>query len=105
MVAQFTGVIGVVRLRVYGVTGVVGEPLEVLACFRVVGWSMLIWLTPKIGSQVGVSSWGCASLSAAHGGHGTVRTMTVTCSMLSHLCMELLPKLVSQARCETSDIF
>jgi uncharacterized protein YceK len=37
---------------------------------------MSIELTPKIGSQVGVSSWGCASPSSAHNGCGTIRTMT-----------------------------
>jgi hypothetical protein len=60
------------------VTGVVGEPLDTPACIRVAGWSMLIGLTPKIGSQVGVSSWGCASLSVAHSGCRTVRTVTVS---------------------------
>jgi hypothetical protein len=76
MVVQSTGVSGVVRPQVYRVTGVVGEPSETLACFQVVGWT-----DSKDWESGWRRSWRCASLSAAHGGCGTVRTVTMTHSV------------------------
>jgi hypothetical protein len=71
MVAQSTRVIGVVSPQVYGVTGVVGEPSEALACFWFVGWT-----DSKDWESGQRHSWRCASLSAAHSGCGTIRTVT-----------------------------
>jgi hypothetical protein len=66
-------VIRVVSPWVYGVTGVVGEPLETLVCFRFVGWA-----DSKNWESGWRCSWRCMSLSAAHGGCRTVRTVTMT---------------------------
>jgi hypothetical protein len=76
MVARATRVSGMVGLQVYRVTGVVGEPLDMSA------WFPGCWLAhvDRTDSEDQESGWseflGCASLSAAHSGRGTVRTVT-----------------------------
>jgi hypothetical protein len=78
MVARATGVSGMVGPRVYGVTGVVGEPLDMSA------WFLGCWLVHVnwTDSNNWESGWSeflrCASLGAAHSGRGTIRTVTLT---------------------------
>jgi hypothetical protein len=73
MVVQSTRVIGVASPWVYGVTSVVGEPSETSVCFWFVGWN-----DSEDQESGWRHSWRCASLSATHGGRGTVRTVTAT---------------------------
>jgi hypothetical protein len=76
MVARATGVSGVVGPRVYKVTGVVGEPSDTSAWFP--GCRLVhVDRTDSDDRESGCSEFlGCASLGAAHGGRGTIRTVT-----------------------------
>jgi hypothetical protein len=76
MVARATGVFGVVGPRVYGVTGVVGQPLDTSAWFP--GCRLVhVDRTDSDDRESGCSEFlGCASLGVAHGGRGTIRTVT-----------------------------
>jgi hypothetical protein len=77
MVARATGVSGVVGPRVYKVTGVVGEPLDTSAWFPGCRLVHVDW-TDSDDWESGCSEFlGCASLGAAHGGCGTIRTVTL----------------------------
>jgi hypothetical protein len=77
MVARATGVSGVVEPRVYKVTGVVGEPSDTSAWFPGC-WLVHVDRTDSGDQESGCSEFlGCASLGAAHGGRGTIRTVTV----------------------------
>jgi hypothetical protein len=76
MVARATEVSGVVGPRVYKVTGVVGEPSDTLAWFPGC-WLVHVDWTDSNDRESGCSEFlGCASLGAAHGGRGTIRTVT-----------------------------
>jgi hypothetical protein len=76
MVACASGVSGMVGPRVYGVSGVLGEPSDTSAWF--LGCRLVH--VDRTDSENRESGWseflGCASLSVAHGSCGTVRTVT-----------------------------
>jgi hypothetical protein len=75
MVARATGVSRMVGPRVYRV---LGEPLDTSAWFPGC-WLVHVNQTDSKNRESGWSEFlGCASLSAAHGGCGTVRTVTPT---------------------------
>jgi hypothetical protein len=78
MVARATGVFGVVGPWVYGVTGVVGQPSDTSAWFP---GCRLVYVdrTDSDDRESGCSEFlGCASLGVAHGGRGTIRTVTAS---------------------------
>jgi hypothetical protein len=76
MVARATRVSRVVGPWVYEVTGVVGEPLDTPAWFPGC-WLVHVDRTDSGDRESGCSEFlGCASLGAAHGGCGTIRTVT-----------------------------
>jgi hypothetical protein len=94
MVARATGVSRVVGPRVYEVTGVVGEPSDTSAWFPGC-WLVHVNRTDSDDQESGCSEFlGCASLGAAHGGRGTIRTVTGSgpCMKICYITLYRSPK-------------